>query len=231
MLKLLKERLFEVLKAVAPLLMIAIVLDVVLVGGSTEALVRFLAGAVLTSAGMLLLFIGIDVGIVPMGRYIGAELPRRHSPSLILAVTFGLGLVTTAAEPDVLVLADQVYALSSGAIGGTSLVYVIATGVGLFAAIAMLRTLRGFSMTRLLASVYVLVIVLSLAAPTRFVPLAHDAGSVTTGVLTAPVVIALTLGVTSVLGARSTVADGFGFLGLASAGPIILLLLMGLASA
>jgi hypothetical protein len=61
------------------------------------------------------------------------------------------------------------------------------------------------------------------------VPLAHDAGSVTTGVLTAPVVLALAAGLTSVLGRRSNVSDGFGLLGLASAGPIIVILLMAIA--
>jgi hypothetical protein len=61
-------------------------------------------------------------------------------------------------------------------------------------------------------------------------PLAYDAGSVTTGVLTAPVVIAVALGLTSVLAARSQVADGFGLLGLASAGPILVILLLGLAA-
>jgi hypothetical protein len=58
--------------------------------------------------------------------------------------------------------------------------------------------------------------------------LAYDAGSVTTGALTAPVVIALALGLTSVLAGRATVADGFGLLGLASIGPIIAVMMMGM---
>jgi hypothetical protein len=51
---------------------------------------------------------------------------------------------------------------------------------------------------------------------------------VTTGVLTAPVVLALALGLASVLAERSAVDDGFGLLGLASVGPIIAVLLLGL---
>jgi hypothetical protein len=43
-------------------------------------------------------------------------------------------------------------------------------------------------------------------------------------------VIAVALGLTSVLAARSQVADGFGLLGLASAGPILVILLLGLAA-
>jgi hypothetical protein len=69
---------------------------------------------------------------------------------------------------------------------------------------------------------------LSLVARSQLVPLAYDAGSVTTGVLTAPVVLALALGLSSVIARRSAVSDGFGLLGLASVGPIIVILLLGL---
>jgi hypothetical protein len=58
--------------------------------------------------------------------------------------------------------------------------------------------------------------------------LAYDAGSVTAGVLTTPVLISLTVGFSSVLGGRSAVSDGFGVLGFASIGPIIAVLGIGL---
>ena len=67
-----------------------------------------------------------------------------------------------------------------------------------------------------------------LFAPSEYVPLAYDAGSVTTGALTTPVVIALALGLSSVLVGRSSVSDGFGLLGFASIGPIIAVMIMGM---
>jgi hypothetical protein len=75
------------------------------------------------------------------------------------------------------------------------------------------------------------VIVLALAGPAQFVPLAFDAGSVTTGVLSAPVIIAMAIGLSSVLAGRSAVSDGFGIVGFASIGPIIIILFMGLLRA
>ena len=66
---------------------------------------------------------------------------------------------------------------------------------------------------------------LSLVAPASFTPLGYDAGSVTTGVLTTPVVIAVAVALSSVLAGRSTVSDGFGILGLTSIGPIIAILI------
>lgn len=216
------------LKATAPLIGVVCVLQVTIVHAPAAQFLQFLAGSILVILGMLLLFAGIDLGILPMGRFIGAELPKKGSRWLIVAVAFALGFATTAAEPDVLILSGQVEAASQGAISGQPLVYVIAAGVGFFAAVALLRIVYGFSMTSLLAAAYSLMILLSLLAPTAFVPLAYDAGSVTTGVLTAPVLLALALGLSSVLAERSAASDGFGLLGLASVGPIIAILLLGL---
>jgi len=228
MLTLLRTKLPEAAKAVAPLVGVVCLLQILFVQAPAALFVQFLTGSMLAMLGMLLLFVGIDVGILPMGRFIGAELPRRGSVWLILGVAFALGFATTVAEPDVLVLSLQVETASQGTLRGQSLVYVMAAGVGLFTAIGLLRVVRGMSMAALLAGVYVFMILLSLVAPETIVPLAYDAGSVTTGVLTAPVVMALGLGLTSVLAGRSAVDDGFGLLGLASVGPILAVLLLGL---
>lgn len=228
MLSLLRTRLPEAAKAVAPLVGVVCVLQVSLVHAPTALFVQFLAGSVLATFGMMLLFGGIDVGILPMGRFIGAELPRKGSLSLILGVAFALGFATTVAEPDVLVLSAQVESASQGGLRSQTLIYIIAAGVGLFAAMGLLRVVKGFSMAALLAGVYAVMIILSLVAPANVVPLAYDAGSVTTGVLTAPVVLALALGLASVLAERSAIDDGFGLLGLASVGPVIAVLLLGL---
>lgn len=227
MLSILREKLVEVLKAVGPLVGIACLLQLALVGGTTAAFVQFLLGSVLVVAGMVLLFMGVDLGILPMGRFIGAELPKKGSVALIVAVTFALGFAITVAEPDVLVLAQQVEGASQGAMSGHVVLYVIALGMAVFLAAAMARIVFGFPIKQLLAATFSLMLVLSLLTSPDLVPLAYDAGSVTTGVLTTPVVIALAGGLSAVLAGRSAMADGFGLLGFASIGPIIAILLMG----
>jgi hypothetical protein len=225
-----REQAEEVLRAVAPLLVLGIVLQLLVVRADLMLFLQFIAGSGLAALGMYLMFVGIDMGVLPMGRYIGAELPKKGSLLLILGVAFALGFATTSAEPDVLVLVNQVESVSDGALPGRLLLVVVAGGVGVFSALALLRVVYGFSMARLLMTVYSVVILLSLLAPSRFVPLAYDAGSVTTGLLTTPVILALALGFTSVFGGRSAVDDGFGLLGLASVGPILTVLLLGLLS-
>lgn len=228
MFTLLRERLPEVLRAIAPLIAVICVLQFTVVQAPIAEFLQFLAGSSLVVLGMLLLLAGIDLGILPMGRFIGAELPKKGALWLIVAVAFAVGFATTAAEPDVLILSGQVEAASQRAISAQPLTYLIAAGVGLFAAVALLRIVFGFSIRVLLAAGYALMIVLTLLAPAELVPLAYDAGSVTTGVLSAPVLLALALGFSSVLADRSTAADGFGLLGFVSVGPIIAILLLGL---
>jgi hypothetical protein len=226
--QLLKEKLLEVIKAFAPLIIVVCALQFTLVEAPIALFLQFLIGALMAIGGMVLFFMGIDLGILPMGRFIGAELPQRGSLLLIIGVAFSFGFATTVAEPDVLVLSRQVDAISRGAIPGDTVLYVTAIGVGIYVAIAMMRVVFGVRMAYLLAASYSMVILLSFFTPAEFVPLAYDSGSVTTGALTAPVVIALALGLSSVLAGRSSVSDGFGLLGFASIGPIIAVMIMGI---
>jgi hypothetical protein len=227
MLKPFREKLPEVLRSILPLIGVVCLLQFAVVDAPAAQFVRFLLGSVVATFGLLLLFVGIDLGILPMGRFIGAELPRKRSLLLIIAVAAALGFATTVAEPDVLVLAEQVEAASGGAVSGQPLAYVIAAGVGLFAAVALLRMIWGVPMTWVLAAVYALMILLSLSAPAEYLALAYDGGSVTTGVLSAPVLLALALGLSAVLSGRTPASDGFGLLGLASAGAVIVVLVLG----
>jgi hypothetical protein len=91
MLTLLRTRLPEAAKAVVPLVGVVCVLQVLFVQAPAALFVQLSAGSLLAMLGMLLLFVGIDVGILSRGRFIGAELPRKGSIRLILGVAFALG--------------------------------------------------------------------------------------------------------------------------------------------
>ena len=227
MLLLLKEKLSETLRAVIPLFALVCLLHLALVGASIPALADFILGAVLIVTGMLLLFTGVDYGILPMGRYVGSALPEKGSIMLVIAVAFAFGFATTVAEPDVLVLANQVNHVM-GETSRQTILYAIALGVGVFTAIAMARIVFGFSLRGLLTVAYGTMLVMTFFAPEQFIPLAYDSGSVTTGVLTAPIVISIAIGLSSVLAGRSAVSDGFGLLGFASAGPIFIMMAIGI---
>jgi len=51
---------------------------------------------------------------------------------------------------------------------------------------------------------------------------------VTTGPVTVPFILALGIGVVSVLGGKTAIGDGFGVVGIASIGPIISVMMLGI---
>ena len=224
----LKNKTLEVIKAILPIVIVIIILQFTLIKMPAHLFVQFLIGAVMVIAGMMLFMVGIEIGILPMGEVIGAELPKRGSLWLVIVIAFVLGFVATIAEPDVIVLTQQVDTVSQWAISKNLLICVIGIGVAFFVVMAILRIIYGFRMSHLLTIGYGIVLALSFFTPAEFVPVAFDSGGVTTGLMTVPVILALGLGISSVMVGRSKLSDGFGLIGLASLGPIITVMLMGI---
>ncbi|MBX2857718.1 MAG: DUF1538 domain-containing protein, partial [Cellvibrionaceae bacterium] len=81
------------------------------------------------------------------------------------------------------------------------------------------------SLVHLLLPPYMLLLLLTWLSSEEFVNFGWDSAGVTTGPITVPLVLAMGLGVGS---AVPGVSDGFGILALASAGPIITVLGVGL---
>lgn len=225
-----KESIREVLLAVAPITFVVVLLQVSIIHMPLVFFARFLIGAALVTIGFFLFLQGVKTGLLPMGEMMGAELPKRAGLPLILLMAFFLGFVVTIAEPDVRVLAYQVDFVSQGQIGKSPLILTVAIGVGVFVCLAMLRIILGIPIAYPLAGGYLAILVLSLFTPPDFVPIAFDAGGVTTGPVTVPFILALGIGTTSVLGGRSSLSDGFGLVGLASIGPVLGVMVLGILS-
>jgi len=223
-----KGKALEVVKAILPLTVVIIIMQFALVRMPVSDFLQFLAGAIMVIGGMTLFLVGIETGILPMGEAIGSELPKRRSLWLIVGIAFLIGFAATIAEPDVIVLTGQIDEVSEGRISHNMLIYVIGIGIAFFVAMAMLRIVLGFRMAYLLMAGYTLVIILSFFTPDEFVPVAFDAGGVTTGPMTVPIILSLGIGFSSVLSGRSAISDGFGIIGLASTGPIIAVMIMGM---
>jgi len=228
MLSELKESFMEVVWAIAPLTLVVVLLQLSIIHMPLVDFVRFLIGALLVMLGFLLFLQGVKVGLLPMGEMVGAELPKRAGLPLILLTAFLLGFFVTVAEPDVRVLSHQVDLVSQGEIGKNLLIATVALGIGIFVCIAMLRIILGIPIAYLLAGSYLAVLALSFFTPPDFVPIAFDAGGVTTGPITVPFILALGIGTASVLGGRSSIADAFGLVGLASVGPVLGVMLLGI---
>lgn len=223
-----KEGIYEVVLAVVPITIVVILLQIFLINMPWILFSRFLIGVAMVITGLFLFLQGVKIGLLPMGEAIGAELPKRGSMFFLLFFAFVLGFMVTLAEPDVWVLVGFVDSVSEGLVNRYILVASVALGVGIFVTLAMLKTVLNIPIAYLLAGGYIAILILSFFTPPDFVPISFDAGGVTTGPVTVPFILALGLGVAAVLGGRSSINDGFGLIGLASIGPVLGVMILGI---
>lgn len=223
-----KETAQEVFWAVLPITAVVFILQFTLIWLPLPIFLQFLAGLAMVSVGLILFLWGVQVAMLPIGELIGAALPRMGKAWLVVFFGVLLGFAATMAEPDVRVLAMQVDQVSAGDISKNLLIYTVAIGVAFFVGLAMLRIILNIPITWLLVVGYALVFLLASFTPAHFVPVSFDAGGVTTGPMTVPFILALGVGVASVLGGKNASTDGFGLVALASIGPILAVLLLGI---
>ena len=221
------SKLKESLISVLPIAAIVVILSLTVAPMSGASILSFLIGCVLVIAGMSLFAVGADVAMIPIGELVGSATTKTRNLTVIIVVSLLIGTVITLAEPDLSVLASGL----AHSINKWVLISLVALGVGIFLSLSMLRVIFGISMRLLLlvsyGVVFALAFVLSLLGKGSFLPLAFDSGGVTTGPMTVPFIIAMGLGVTNISG-KSGTDESFGFVALASIGPIITVMLLGL---
>ena len=196
--------------------------------------------------GMCLFSLGIAIGLTPLGMQLGSNVPLTFAAitpwglnhlegplfgmghwGKIVAVGFAffLGYGATLAEPALNALGDTVERITVGAFPRRLLMQSVAVGVGLGIGAGIVKMAYNLPLYSVLVPPYILVLILTARAPHQFVNFAWDSAGVTTGPITVPLVLAMGLGVgASVPGAN----DGFGILALASVGPILTVLCVGL---
>jgi len=226
------EKFRETALSVLPVMGLVLALGLLAVpagAGGPWWLGRFLVGGALLVLGLTVFLLGVDLGIRPMGERCGAALTAKRSLALLLGAAFVVGLVVTAAEPDIQVFGDQVRGVFPAVRKG-ALTFSIAGGVGLFMALGMLRTTLGIPLKAVLAASYAALFLLAAFAPAPFVGVAFDSGGATTGPMTVPFILALGIGVAAVR-ARGDRDGGFGLTGIASVGPVAAVLVYSLLNA
>ena len=227
----LREKIVEALLSTLPITAIVYVLAMTPWFHFTATeLIAFTVGAVLLVVGIGLFSLGADVAMTPMGAHVGAGLSRQKKLSLLLIVCFVLGMLITIAEPDLQVLAKQV----SAVMNGTVLVYAVGIGVGAFLIVAILRIVFRKQLSNILMLFYILLFAMALMLVVNgnavLMPMAFDSGGVTTGPITVPFIMALCVGISSVLGDRHSQENSFGMVALCSVGPVLAVLLLGIFS-
>lgn len=217
--KKLRESLFSVL----PISLIVVVINFLTTPMNNFNLISFITGSIFLTVGMCFYTLGVDTAMSPIGENIGSKVTKSRKIWYILLMSFILGVIITIAEPDLAVLEAQ------SKVQG--LTFIIAIGIGLFMLIAIIRIVFRIKLKYLLLVLYGALFTIVLIAyflNDGIIALSFDSGGVTTGPITVPFIIALSSGITGVLGGSGQEDSEFGTIGICSVGPILMVLVIGL---
>jgi len=198
-----------------------------------------LGGLAMVLVGLAFFVRGLDLGLFPLGESMAHAFARKGSLGWLLSFAFLLGFGTTAAEPALMLIAEEAseVAAQAGAIADTDaargsyalgLRFTVALAVGVAIVVGVWRILSGWPIHLMIASGYLLVVILTALAPDEIIGIAYDSGGITTSTITVPLVTALGVGLASSIEGRNPVADGFGLIAFASLTPIIFVMLYGM---
>ncbi len=189
--------------------------------------VKLAVGYASVVLGQALFLGGLDVSILPIGKYVGGSLVRFKKAGLIVFFGFLFGLLATVAEPALAVLARQTHMIMN-VVNETAFVWIMSIGIGAFVGFALYRIMKDMDIRILFAALYGLVFVLVFFVPKQFVALSFDGSGATTGDVSVPFILALGLGISGTMSRSKTNEDTFGIIGLASIGPILALFVYGI---
>ena len=225
-------------KDLAPIVLVIAFFQIVVLQQAIPNLEDIIVGSCFILIGLTLFMHGLKLGLFPIGEVLAFSFVKKGSIFWLIIFAFSLGFGATIAEPDLIVMANE--AAKVAQIGGIittetelsnysqTLRYTVAIAVGLSVVIGVVKILKGWPIQNLIISGYLLVIITTFFSPDFIIGIAYDAGGVTTGPITVPLLTALGVGLSSSIRARNPLIDGFGMIAIASLLPIIAVMLFGI---
>ena len=226
---------FATIKDVTPIVALIAVFQIFVIKKPIPNIGNVLLGSVFIIVGLSFFLMGLEQALFPVGEMMAKQLSdaafikEYYSGSLSdwqayywIYIFAGLiGFSTTIAEPSLYAVAIKANEVSGGTIGTLQLRLVVALGVALSLVVGTYRIVVGDSLSTYIMVCYILVVIQTIFVKKDLVALAYDSGGVTTSTVTVPIVVALGLGLASVVPGRNPALDGFGLIAFASVFPII----------
>lgn len=223
------DKLKEVSQSVLPITLLVVILHFTISPLPGIELPRFIFGAFLIILGLAIFLFGVDIGITPIGNFLGKEIARSNSLKFVTVMGLMLGFFISIAEPDLIILSNQVSEVTGGAISSSTLLVVVSIGIALLMTTGLFRIVYRYPLRKVFAIIYGLIFAISIFSSNDLFAIAFDASGSTTGALTVPFMLALAMGVSSLNNdSKSVEIDSFGLVGVASSGAILGVLILGL---
>ena len=182
-------------------------------------LIAFLIGGVLIIVGQVLFVSGAENSISKIGKHFGSSLIKLKKVWIILLFGAIFGFLTTIAEPDLSLLSNFAQTLDQTT-SKIVFIFVVGLGVGIFTLVAFGRILKSINLKYVLMCIYALIIILAFFLPNELIALSFDASGMTTGPITIPFLLSLSLGLCCV-GTKNKDEKCFGVIAITSAGSIL----------
>lgn len=237
-----KSRIIDQIKSVAFIIIYLVAFQLFILGSPLLNALSIAFGIALVVFGLAFFLEGLILGLMPLGERVGIKLPTKVGIVVISVFGLILGFGATLAEPAISALKT---AGSSITAWDSPLLYLILNrytqllilsvgiGVGFAVALGMFRFYFNWSIKPIIYTIIPLVLILSVYASfdvnlSKLIGLAWDCGAVTTGAVTVPLVLALGIGVSRSSSKGKGSSGGFGIILLASAFPILSVLMLGI---
>ncbi len=218
---------FEVFKAVAPIVAFFFVFQAVSLRLRRRYIIKICIGLVYTLLGLTLFLTGVNVGFMPVGSYLGAQLASLSSRWVIVPVAMLIGCFIVKAEPAVVVLNKQVADITGGAISQHVMMTGLSAGMAISLGLAMIRVLTGVHLMWFIIPGYAIALILSFFVPPLFTAIAFDSGGVASGPMTATFLLPFAMGACEAVGGN-VLTDAFGVVAMVAMTPLVIIQLIGL---
>lgn len=189
-------------------------------------IIKVMIGVIITLVGLMLFFIGVNVGYLPVAYLIGINM---YNKAKLFLIPFGMliGFVIVKAEPAVAVLTEQIEKITEGSIKRRVMNNAIAIGVSLAVGISIFRVVTGVSITNFLLVGYLVAMVLMRFTPDIFTMVAFDSGGAVTGPMTTSFLLPLIIGICYACNGN-VLTDAFGLVALVALSPLITIQILGI---
>lgn len=229
--KTLLHGLYESFTSIAPLFIMFIVFQFLLLKMTGRQVIRMIIGFTYSFLGLAIFLSGVYGGFMQTGKQLGQAFGTlaftRGGIWTFLLILTGLilGAIIVCAEPAVWCLSEQVETVSGGTIKRKMLLVFLSVGTAIAIGLAMWRSIAGFNIKWLLVPGYIISMLLMLFCPELFTGIAFDSGGVASGPLTSTFVLSFALGAAKT---SSGSQDSFGVIALVAMMPLIAIQIMGI---
>jgi hypothetical protein len=190
---------------------------------------QLLYGFLWLLVGLFLFLQGLRYGLFPLGTGMALDLAAHGKVYLYLFV-FLIGVAATLVEPALIAITRKAEVHDPTLLNASILRWLAACGVGMGLVLGIVRMAQGVSLEWMLLPLMAVLALLAWIGPSDSTALAFDLGGVATSDVTVPLITALSVALSGLLGSGDVMLDAFGLIALASLCPILLVMLYTLAA-